>query len=331
MAGRHKIVLHGAPVIGFADRLRGRLPDGADIVTVNYGDPREILSAAFAGADIVITNRFTRDNHAATSLKLIQVPGAGFDEIDLGAIPDHIPVCNVFEHEAAVAEFVLLAMLEHGWNLTDAEADFRAGSWRRSSRFGGRPATELGGKTLGIVGFGRVGRAVAARAAAFGMNIVAASRSMPSPPADHVTRACRLPELRAMLPGCDYVVVSCALAEETRGLFGEPEFAAMKPTAFLINVSRSAVVDERALHAALRDRTIAGAQIDVWYRYPDPEDENQRPSNLDFGALGNVRMTPHIAGWTEGTIARRWDFIAENVSAVLSGHRPKNIIRKLLK
>lgn len=322
---RHKIVLHGAPVIGFADLLHGRLPQGADIVTVDYDDPRERLSAAFADADIVITNRFTRGIHAADSLKLIQAPGAGLDEFDLDAIPSHIPVCNVYEHEAGVAEFVLLAMLEHGWSLTDAEATFRAGSWRRSSRFGGSRASELGGKTLGIVGFGRIGRAVATRAAAFGMTVVAASRSLP--PADHVSRAYRLSELREMLPVCDHVVVSCALTDETRGLIGAPEFAAMKPTAFLINVSRGPVIDEQALFAALQDRTIAGAHIDVWYRYPQPEDENQSPANFDFSALSNIRMTPHIAGWTEGTVARRWNFIVENVLAVLSGREPKNTVR----
>ena len=327
MLGRDKIVLYGAPVISFVDRLCGRLPHGADIVTVNYGDPREVMSAAFADADIVITNRFSRDNHAADSLKLIQAPGAGLDEFDLDAIPNHIPICNVYEHESAVAEFVLLAMLEHGWNLKDAEATFRAGSWQRSSRFGGSRADELGGKTLGIVGFGRVGRTVATRAAAFGVNVVAASRYIPPAPADHVTRAYRLSELREMLPVCDHLLVSCALTEETRGLIGAPEFAAMKPTAFLINVSRGAVVDGQALFAALRDPTVAGAHIDVWYRYPEPEDENQTPSNLDFGALSNVRMTPHIAGWTEGTVARRWAFIADNVSAVLSGHEPKNAVR----
>lgn len=327
MPDRHKIVLYGAPVVGFADRLCGRLPRGADIVTVEYDDPREFISAAFADADIVITNRFTCDNHAADSLKLIQAPGAGLDEFDLDAIPNHIPVCNVYEHEAGVAEFVLLAMLEHGWNLTNAEATFRAGSWQRSSRFGGSRASELGGKTLGIVGFGRIGRAVATRAAAFGMTMVAASRSIPPAPAEHVSRAYRLSELREMLPVCNHVLVSCALTEETRGLIGAAELAAMKPTAFLINVSRGPVIDEQAVFAALQVRTIAGAHIDVWYRYPQPEDENQSPSNLDFRALSNIRMTPHIAGWTEGTVARRWDFIADNVSAVLSGHKPKNTVR----
>lgn len=326
MSGKeNEVVLYGAPVVGFVDELRARMSVEADIVTVDYHEPDDRVSVAFSAADVIVTNRFRRQQGTLDRLKLVQTPGAGLDEIDLSAVPMHIPVCNVYEHESGVAEYVFLAMLEYCWKLVQAEAGFRAGDWGRSSRFNGPPARELGGKTIGIVGLGRVGRAVARRARAFGMDVLAASRNVHT--GCEVRRAYRLADLCDMLPHCDVVLVSCALTEETRDLIGLRELSIMKPAAFLINVSRGPVVEEEALFNALREGLIAGAQIDVWYRYPSPDDENQSPSKFDFAALQNAHMTPHIAGWTEDTVRKRWDFIAENVSAVLSGKSPRNNLR----
>lgn len=316
------VLLYGAPVIGFADELKARMSVDANIQTVEYEAPEECVSAAFSAADVIVTNRFNRPKQTLERLKLVQAPGAGMDEINLSEIPSHVPVCNVYEHSSGVAEYVFLAMLGYCWKLDQADAEFRAGDWGRSSRFHGQPALELDAKTIGIIGLGRIGRAVAARARAFGMDVLAASRNAKK--TDGIRRAYRSTDMREMLGQCDFVLVSCALTEVTRGLIGPGEFSAMKPTAFLINVSRGPVVEEEALYVALRDRTIAGAQIDVWYRYPSPDDENQSPSKFDFAGLQNVHMTPHVAGWTKDTIQKRWKFIAENVSRALRGQCPQN-------
>src|SRR5690606_11817630 len=120
----------------------------------------------------------------------------------------------------------------------------------------------------------------------------------------------RLPE---MLDGCDFAVVAVALTESTRGLIGAEALAALGPRGVLVNVARGPVVEEAALFAALSERRLGGAILDVWYRYPDPGDPDPSPAHADFAALPNVLMTPHISGWTEGTATRRIAMIAENI------------------
>ncbi len=122
----------------------------------------------------------------------------------------------------------------------------------------------------------------------------------------------------------DFVVLALPLSAETTGLIGAIELATMKPSAFLINVARGDVVDEAALYAALRDRTIAGAAIDVWYRYPGL-DNATLPANLPFHELTNVIMTPHIAGATEPTFFYRWSLINDNLRRIRDGEPLANV------
>jgi phosphoglycerate dehydrogenase-like enzyme len=123
------------------------------------------------------------------------------------------------------------------------------------------------------------------------------------------------------------VVLALPLSAETTGIIGASELAAMKPSAFLINVARGDVVDETALYNALRDRTIAGAAIDVWYRYPGA-DGTGMPANLPFHELPNVIMTPHIAGSTEPTFFYRWELINENLRRIGTGEPFVNVVKK---
>src|SRR5947207_15311277 len=131
--------------------------------------------------------------------------------------------------------------------------------------------------TLGIVGLGRVGREVARRAAAFGCHILAANRS-PRETGDGVERIYPLATLDEMLPLCDTVAICTAFGPETERLFDARRLARMKPTAFLVNIARGAIVDEDALYAALRDGTIGGAAIDVWWQYPNAAEPDRRGS-----------------------------------------------------
>ena len=322
---RSKIVLYGAPVLAFADRLKGRLPQSVEIVSVDYDASLDEVGGILNDADVLVANRFQGLIGPFPHLKLIQAPGAGLDEIDLTLVPSGTKVCNVYEHESGVSEYVLLAMLEHCWDLGEADRTFRKGDWGRSSRFGGRPAAQLGGRTLGIVGFGHIGREVAERAHAFGMTVLAASRRRPSHAA--IARGYEMSDLHGMLAACDVVLVACSLNDRTIGLIAAPEFAAMRSDAFLVNIARGPIVDEEAFYLALKNGRIGGAQIDVWYRYPEANDADQAPSRFDFATLPNVRMTPHIAGWSEATVRKRWEVIAQNVMAALDGGALVNEVR----
>ena len=181
-----------------------------------------------------------------------------------------------------------------------------------------RHAADGRGSTLGIVGYGRVGREVARRAAPFGCRILAANRS-PRDRDPEVERIYPLAELDRMLPECDTVAICTALGPETTGLITAHRLALMKPTAFLINIARGQVIDEDALFAALRDHKLGSAAIDVWWQYPSQDDPNRRGSRHPFHELPNTIVTPHNSGWTAGMVRRRWDEIADNIGRFARG------------
>ena len=203
-------------------------------------------------------------------LRLVRhIPAAGLDAVDLAAVPQGCRVCNVFEHDIGVSEYVMAAMLYFTIGLVSKSERFRSGSWTDSPRVGAPFRPELAGRTVGLIGYGHIGRAVAGRAKAFGLRVMALARTRRDldPPPDWLGEPGELP---ALLEAADFVVIACPLNEATRGLIGRSEFAHMKPEAVLINVARGPIVDEDALYEALANRTIRGAVLDVWYRYPEP-------------------------------------------------------------
>jgi phosphoglycerate dehydrogenase-like enzyme len=184
---------------------------------------------------------------------------------------------------------------------------------------------ELAGKTLGILGYGRIGQAVARRARAFDMAVWAIRRDVGRSDAEGLAFLCGPDALDEVLRRADYLAVTLLLSEATRGLLGERELGLMKPTAVLINVARAEIVDEDALYRALAERRVAGAALDVWYRYPTDPDPTF-PARRPFQELPNVLMTPHVSGWTEGMLEARADVIAENIRRVARGAPPINRI-----
>ncbi|HET7101588.1 MAG TPA: 2-hydroxyacid dehydrogenase, partial [Terriglobia bacterium] len=203
---------------------------------------------------------------------------------------------------------------------------FRKGSWEGSWTTGEVPGGEVLGKILGLVGYGTIGREVASRARALGMPIKVVSAHPPKRKprdVDFWKGPAALPQL---LKESDYVVLACPLNKKTQGLIGPREFKQMKRHAFLINVARGAVVQEEALYRALKDRRIAGAAIDVWYRYPK-DNERCRPSRFPFHELDNVVMTPHVSGWTLETRQKRFQLVADNISRLVAGKPLLNVVQ----
>jgi phosphoglycerate dehydrogenase-like enzyme len=190
------------------------------------------------------------------------------------------------------------------------------------------PQRELRGRTVAVVGLGHIGARVAEYARALGMRVTGAARS---PSANRqaalgLARLAGMAELESVLADADFVVLALPLVTETRGLIGESELSAMKPTAYLINVARGGVIDEHALYRALKERTIAGAAIDVWYRYA-ADGEHSLPATEPFHELDNIIMTPHVAGWTDGTARYRWAAIADNLRRLQRGEPLLNVVK----
>lgn len=241
--------------------------------------------------------------------------GAGYDNFDVPALTRRrIPLATAGNANAdTVAEHALYLMLALAKRGPALDRAVRSGAWPRA--FG---AIELRDLTCLIVGYGRIGRQVARRAAAFAMRIVVVD---PDVPAEVVARdgCTRAETLEHGLRQADFVVVACSLAPATRGLIGAPAFAAMQSTAFVVNVARGPIIDEQALVAALRERRIAGAGLDVL------ETEPPRRDHALF-ALDNVVLTPHTAAYLRTAFDRMAVATAENALAGLDGRLDRDVV-----
>jgi phosphoglycerate dehydrogenase-like enzyme len=286
--------------------------------------------------DVLVTLALTPEiGRAATRVKLVQVPGAGLDRIDRSALPNGVVLANVYGHETGIAEYVIGAMLTLTREFTRVDAALRVGEWTSQWAVGIKPPPpwpELAGRTIGVLGYGRIGRAVAHRARAFDMNICAIRRSVHGIDKDPAVLGG--PEMMdEVLQRSDYVVIAMpatrdtigSTTRDTIGSIDRRRLDLMKSTAFLVNVSRAEIVDEDALYDALAQRSIAGAALDVWYRYPSHSGP-AAPATRPFHKLPNVLMTPHVSGWTDGMLEARAELIAENIRRVAQGERPLNLV-----
>jgi phosphoglycerate dehydrogenase-like enzyme len=306
--------------------IRDELPPGLEATVLP--DPPQILGApdTAAATDILVSNHWRAEYPPAPRIRLVQSVATGVELFDLASLPRGAAVCNAFGHETAIAEYVIMTWLALHHRLFQIAGEFRErGSWRTSWVESGAPHGEVRGSTLGIIGYGRVGREVARRAAPFGARILAANRS-PRDPDPGVERIFPLAELDRMLPECDTVAICTALGPETTGLIEARRLALMKPTAFLINIARGQVIEEDALYDVLRDGRLGGAALDVWWQYPTATEPSRRGSRHPFHELPNVIVTPHNSGWTSGMVRRRWDEIADNIRRFTRGEPLINVV-----
>jgi D-3-phosphoglycerate dehydrogenase / 2-oxoglutarate reductase len=297
------------------DMLEHKKPDA---------DARDILSAAHAyqtgsARDELVPHYHTRAEllGLAPNLLIVSTNGAGYDTVDLKACTARgILVVNQSGGNAeAVAEHVVGMMLSLSKRFTETDRALRAGTVTNRAGFIGR---ETYGKTLGIIGLGNVGKRVAELCRVlFHMPVLAYD---PHLSADTVrARGAEKVELDELLRRSDFVSVNCPLTGETRKLVGAREYALMKPTAYFITTARGSIHDEDALDAALRDKKIAGAGLDVWEKEPPP-------SKHPLMKYDNVIVTPHMAGVTIESRARMGQFAAEQILDALDGKPVPRII-----
>jgi len=320
-----KTLFLGGLAARVAPRILGKMTEKLDTSVLAELTDMQRLMPALAEAEIVVGHIWRSDFPEAPRLKLLQAATAGVDMIDLPSLPRGITLCNVFGHEPAIAEYVLMTMLALTHRLVDTMTAFRGGSWAAHQPAGGSAHGEMLGKTIGIIGYGRIGREVAKRAVSFGCKVIAANRSPVADKGD-ASEIYPLAELDRMLPQCDVLLIAAGLGPETRGLIDARRLALMKPTALLINIGRAAIVDEEALYRALSGHQIGGAALDVWWQHWSPEYPDRRPSQFPFHELSNVLMTPHCSGFTEGTADRRWGDLAANLDRFVRGEDLNNVV-----
>jgi phosphoglycerate dehydrogenase-like enzyme len=320
------IALIGNFALAGRERLEAGLAVPYEVIPVPDSVPRERLLELIAPAEVIVGTHLSREMAArARGLRLMHTIGAGIDQVDLSALPPGARLANVYHHGVGIAEYILMAMLALPRELVRYETRFRRGDWSGSfwsSRPIPPPRPELKDKTLALLGLGTIGREVAVRAKAFGMRVLGMRRrGAAGPPVAGVDEVHGPEGLEYLLRQADYVVVALPLGPETEGLIGERALGWMKPSAYLVNVGRGPILEEEPLYRALAEKRIAGLACDVWYIYPRPPigEEPVYPSRFPFHELDNVLMTPHVSGWTEGTMNGRFRAIAENINRLSRG------------
>ena len=284
---------------------------------VHYDSDLHEDAAAIAGRlgsarALIVRNRTRVDaGLLAAGPRLVAVGrlGVGLDNIDLDACAERsvsiFPATGA--NVVAVAEYVIAAtlmMLRGAYRATDRVL---AGEWPRTALMG----REASGRTLGIVGFGAIGRAVAHRAAALGVRVAAFDPMLPAAdPAWRLLEVHRFDDLRALLGECDVVTLHVPLTDATRHLLGAAEIAAMKPGACIVNTARGGVLDETAMAQALLSGKLGAAALDVF------EDE-PLPARSRLEGIPNLYLTPHIAGLTEEANARTGELVASRIRRAL--------------
>lgn len=320
-----RIVFHGANAATFEPGFVALLDPGHEVICVSDALVAPGEADMFRTADVVIGIRLDASHPAPERLRLYHAPAAGVDAIDRSRLPAGAPLCCCFGHDPAIAEYVMTALLLRHVPIPAADHDLRQGKWTYWASTRAALRTELGDCTLGILGFGHIGRAVAARAKAFGMRVHAANRSI-VPASPLVDRYFPLAEMPAFMASADYVLVTLPHNAATQGLVGSAAIGAMQPHAVILNVGRGPVIDEHALYAALKEGRIGGAVIDTWYVYPSSADPAPRPGRLPFHELTNCTLTPHMSGWTHGTIRRRQETMAGNIRRLAAGEPLVNVV-----
>lgn len=253
----------------------------------------------------------------APKLRIAANVAVGYDNIDVdactrrGVVATNTP--GVLDE--TTADFAWTLLLAVARRLSEGEALARSGNWK-GWNLDQLCGADVWGKTLGIVGFGRIGRAVARRASGFQMKIIYTDAVRAPEDAEKSLHA-EFHDMNALLAESDFISLHVPLLPETRGLFDGPKFFRMKPTAFLINTSRGPVVDEAALVAALESKKIAGAALDVFEQEPFIHPGLKRP---------NVVLTPHLASASIETRSKMATIAANNVVALFKGQRPSNIL-----
>ena len=285
-----------------------------------YGETLpEQVNERIKDADIIILNKTVigkSEIDAAPNLKMIALFATGYNNIDVAyAREKGIDVCNAGSYSTdAVAQQVFAYILAHASRVADYDTDVKNGDWIRSRLFCffSRPTYELCGKTLGIFGFGAIGTKIANIALAFGMRVIATSRTK------KIYNGVEFVDFDTLLAESDYLSINCPLNEQTAQIFNAEAFEKMKDGLYFINTARGGVIVEEALTNALNSGKLSGAAIDVLTHEPMRED-------CPLLYAKNITITPHVAWAPLQTRLRLLSIVTENVRAFISG-TPTNVV-----
>lgn len=321
-----RVVVADPNLLPHRDDFEAALP--ADVsVTWHERFDEAALVADLPGVHVLVGSRFTAAmGAAADELRLVHVGGAGYDGVDETALPPGSVCANTFHHEASIAEYVAATVVVLRRGLLAYDRELRTGHWASSVYEPERPQGDaLDGATVGIVGYGNIGSRTWRVLRAMGAEGVVVTRRGVDAAAEGLRWSGTVEELPRLLAESDVVVLCLPLSEATRHVVAAAELDAMRPGAVLVNVGRGPLVDPEALYAALSERRIGGAVLDVWYSYPT-SGSTADPAPVPFADLDNVLMTPHISGVTRQTFAGRVRDITGNIRRLRDGRPLVNVV-----
>lgn len=298
------------------EQFRSEFPQIEFVIALT---PEEIMKAA-PDAEVVFGHLSAEAFQVAKQTRWIQSMGAGVEW--LGRVPDLVESAIIVTntrgaHASTIAEHAFGMLISLARQLRQLDAAQRAKTWLRDTT---PPQVGLSGLTMGVIGLGNIGRAIAKRAAAFDMKVIAVdANNVPQP--EFVSQLGHLDMLPDLLRQSDVVMVAVPITPETRGMLGPDQLALMKESAFLIVISRGGIVDQTALAEALKGKRLAGAGLDVCV--PEP-----LPPTDDFWDTPNLILTPHCSGFstqtTHGVIQTCWD----NLKRYVAGKPVENVVDK---
>lgn len=311
--------------VSAAERHRLHEIGFTEVVEIQGSTPQEIIENGIdAEVVMVISNYLGADViEGLKKCRAIMRRGTGCDKIDVDyATEKGIIVANLPDFASSVvAEHALMLMLALARKLPVMQQAMESRDWiaiRQANQL-----TSLKGKTLGVVGFGSIGKAIATRAKAFQMDIVDYHRHVR--PDEERSYGVTPVSLHELLERSDFVTLACPLTPETRHMFGASEFNLMKPSAYLVNIARGELCDEEALAQALRTKTIAGAGIDVYEHLDMFSEADGQPACL-YEDLENVILTPHWAAGSKETTQESLDRTMEQVGMIAAGIFPTSCV-----
>lgn len=319
VSAHHPFELWNAPV-WVSERLRHDFPGHHVVQTASYDElPAEIPDAEFVITWSIRPEQFAR----AGRLRWVHSPAAAVHQLMFPElISSDVIVTNARDvHGPVVAEHALAVLLACAKRLPSAFRAQQEHRWAQSDIFKEQPTTrEVAGSTVCVIGMGSIGREFATRARALGMRVLAV-REHPSRGAETADAVFSQKELVSVLAQSDYVLLAAPLTESTRHVINAQTLSAMKPDAYLINVSRGPLIDDDALIAALRRQQVAGAALDVFAAEPLPADS-------PYWDLPNVLITPHTAAVTTKLWDRHYQLIADNLRRYLAGQPLRFVVDK---
>lgn len=320
MANPTTVLLADANIAARREALAARLGNSF-VLRVPATFAEADLAEAARDVEVIVCSRMPAGVlKTAERIRLLQLWIAGVDHLDFPLLRDRgIRVAAAHENARTVAELALSLLLACTRGVGLGDRRLREGDWSVGWVKTPTPRSVAYGKTVGILGFGAIGRAFVELAAGFRFRLLAVKRR-PDPSLQaqhHLDFLGTFADLDRLLEESDYLLVALPKTPETIGLLNAERLRRMRPTAWLIQVGRSEVIQEEALYRACKEGWIAGAGIDVWYQYPPPAP--CLPSRFPFHELDNVVMTPHCAGWTHEALDAQLVFVADNLLRFRAG------------